>query len=48
MHATESLQRRTERQGRYWGTIPELAEDVHDLAGLGRVADLIFERNVEG
>jgi anion-transporting ArsA/GET3 family ATPase len=48
VRATESLQRRTERQGRYWGTIPELAEDVHDLAGLGRVADLIFERSVEG
>jgi anion-transporting ArsA/GET3 family ATPase len=47
VRATESLQRRTERQGRYWGTIPELAEDVHDLAGLGRVADLIFERSLE-
>jgi len=46
--ATGSLQRRTERQGLYWGTIPELAEDVHNLAGLGRVADLIFERSVEG
>jgi anion-transporting ArsA/GET3 family ATPase len=48
VRATESLQQRTERQGRYWGTIPELAEDVHDLTGLGRVADLIFERSVEG
>jgi anion-transporting ArsA/GET3 family ATPase len=44
---TETLQTRTERVGRYWGTIPELAEDVHDLAGLGRVADLIFEHGVE-
>jgi anion-transporting ArsA/GET3 family ATPase len=48
VRTTESLRRRTERLGRYWGTIPELAEDVHDLAGLGHVADLIFERSVEG
>ena len=47
VRTTESLRRRTERLGRYWGTIPELAEDVHDLAGLGRVADLIFEHSVE-
>jgi anion-transporting ArsA/GET3 family ATPase len=46
--STESLQRRTEHMGRYWGTIPELADDIHDLEGLGRVADLIFERGADG
>jgi anion-transporting ArsA/GET3 family ATPase len=43
----ETLQRRTEIRGRYWGTIPELASDVHDLAGLALVADLIFRPNAE-
>jgi anion-transporting ArsA/GET3 family ATPase len=44
---TAPLKRRTERRGRYWGTIPELADDVHDLSGLARVADLVFGRNGE-
>jgi anion-transporting ArsA/GET3 family ATPase len=39
---TAALKQRTEGRGRYWGTIPELAEDVHDLPGLARMADLIF------
>ena len=40
--ATRDLRAHTERSGRYWGSIPELADDVHDLAGLGRIADFIF------
>jgi anion-transporting ArsA/GET3 family ATPase len=44
---TAALKQRTEIRGRYWGTIPELADDVHDLAGLARIADLIFEAKDE-
>jgi anion-transporting ArsA/GET3 family ATPase len=46
-HVTAALKQRTERRGRYWGTIPELANDVHDLSGLAHIADLIFEPNGE-
>jgi anion-transporting ArsA/GET3 family ATPase len=42
-----ALKRRTESRGRYWGTIPELADDIHDLGGVARVANLIFGRNGE-
>jgi anion-transporting ArsA/GET3 family ATPase len=42
-YVTAALKQRTQKGGRYWGTIPELADDVHDLAGLARIADLIFE-----
>lgn len=42
-NATRSLRERTERSGRYWGSIPELADDVHDLLGLSRIAELIFD-----
>ena len=41
-HATAELRARIEQSGLYWGRIPELADDVHDLAGLARIADLIF------
>jgi anion-transporting ArsA/GET3 family ATPase len=44
---TASLKQHTESRGRHWGTIPELAEDVHDLAGLAHVADLIFRPDGE-
>lgn len=44
-HLTAALQRHTESRGRHWGTIPELAHDVHDLAGLAHVADAIFRPN---
>jgi hypothetical protein len=47
-HVTAALKQRAESRGRYWGTIPELAGDVHDLFGLARIADLIFEPNGEG
>jgi len=42
---TAALMQRTKRRGRYWGTIPELADDIHDLVGVARIADLIFEPN---
>jgi anion-transporting ArsA/GET3 family ATPase len=45
--STQSLRARTERQGRFWGCIPEFEEDVHDLVGLARVADQIVGRNRE-
>jgi hypothetical protein len=45
--STQSLRARTEGQGRFWGCIPEFEEDVHDLAGLARVADQIVGRNRE-
>jgi anion-transporting ArsA/GET3 family ATPase len=44
---TAALKQRTEGRGRYWGTIPELADDIHDLTGLARVAGFIFEPNAE-
>jgi hypothetical protein len=40
--ATRPLREAIERGGGFWGAIPELPEDVHDLAGLARVADAIF------
>jgi anion-transporting ArsA/GET3 family ATPase len=40
--ATAALRVWTEDQGRYWGRIPELSRDVHDLPGLARVARSIF------
>jgi hypothetical protein len=40
--ATRALREVIERGGGFWGAIPELPEDVHDLAGLARVADAIF------
>ena len=42
--ATGALQAWAEAEGRYWGRIPELPEDVHDLPGLARVAQSIFAR----
>jgi anion-transporting ArsA/GET3 family ATPase len=39
---TAALRTWAEQQGRYWGQIPELPEDVHDLTGLARVARGIF------
>ncbi len=41
-HATRALRDRIEAMDRYWGEIPELEGDVHDLAGLADVADWIF------
>ena len=39
---TAALRGVIEKQGSYWGAIPELADDVHDLAGLARIAHAIF------
>jgi anion-transporting ArsA/GET3 family ATPase len=39
---TAALRAAIEKQGGFWGTIPELAEDVHDLSGLARIARSIF------
>ena len=36
-----------EKQGSYWAAIPELADDVHDLAGLARIAQAIFGDEVD-
>jgi anion-transporting ArsA/GET3 family ATPase len=39
---TRALRERTEAQGRFFGTIPELPEDVHDLEGLAHVIRSVF------
>jgi anion-transporting ArsA/GET3 family ATPase len=39
---TAALRSAVEKQGSYWGEIPELAGDVADLAGLARIARAIF------
>jgi len=39
---TAALRGAVEKQGSYWGAIPELPGDVHDLAGLARIAGAIF------
>ena len=39
--SAQPLRERIEAQGRFWGCIPEFERDVHDLSGLGRVADRI-------
>ncbi len=37
-----TLRQRTDARGAYFGTIPELPGDVHDLAGLARVVDSVL------
>jgi anion-transporting ArsA/GET3 family ATPase len=39
---TAALRSAVEKQGSFWGAIPELSGDVHDLAGLARIARAIF------
>jgi anion-transporting ArsA/GET3 family ATPase len=39
---TAGLRDAIREQGGCWGAIPELPDDVHDLAGLARIADAIF------
>jgi anion-transporting ArsA/GET3 family ATPase len=46
--ATRELRRETEREGGFWGRIPELPEDVHDLPGLARVARAVFGGEAPG
>jgi len=43
----QPLRERIEAQGCFWGCIPEFEKDVHDLSGLGRVADRISDRDEE-
>jgi anion-transporting ArsA/GET3 family ATPase len=45
--SAQPLRERIEAQGCFWGCIPEFEKDVHDLSGLGRVADQIAGRNEE-
>ena len=39
--SAQPLRKRIEARGCFWGCIPEFEKDVHDLSGLGRVADRI-------
>jgi anion-transporting ArsA/GET3 family ATPase len=39
---TATLRGAVEKQRSFWGAIPELAGDVHDLAGLAQIARAIF------
>jgi anion-transporting ArsA/GET3 family ATPase len=39
--SAQPLRERIDAQGRFWGCVPEFERDVHDLSGLGRVADRI-------
>jgi anion-transporting ArsA/GET3 family ATPase len=45
--ALQPLRARTEAKQRYWGSIPELPEDVHDLDGLDHIGRLVFEAKTE-
>jgi anion-transporting ArsA/GET3 family ATPase len=45
--SAQPLRERIEAQGCFWGCIPEFEKDVHDLSGLGRVADRISGRDEE-
>jgi anion-transporting ArsA/GET3 family ATPase len=40
--AIAPLQTWAEREGCFWRQIPQLAQDVHDLEGLARIADHVF------
>ncbi len=42
--ALRSLRGRIEAAGRFWCTVPELDQDVHDLEALSRVAGLVWDR----
>ncbi|MFB3118636.1 MAG: ArsA family ATPase [Myxococcota bacterium] len=45
--SAQPLRERLEAQGRFWGRVPEFERDVHDLSGLGRVADRIAGKDEE-
>ena len=45
--SAQPLRERIEAQGRFWGRVPEFERDVHDLSGLGRVADRIAGKDEE-
>ena len=42
LQATGELRQAVRETGSFWASIPELSEDIHDLAGLGRIATEIF------
>jgi len=42
VQATGELRQAVRETGSFWASIPELSEDVHDLAGLGRIGAAIF------
>ena len=42
LRATRELRDEAEAKGSFWASIPELPDDVHDLAGLGRIAAEVF------
>jgi anion-transporting ArsA/GET3 family ATPase len=42
--STASLEKRARAGGLFLRRVPEMARDVHDLAGLGRMADHLFDR----
>jgi anion-transporting ArsA/GET3 family ATPase len=46
--ATRDLRRETLRSGGFWGLIPELPDDVHDLPGLARVSRAVFGEEAPG
>ncbi|HEX9814936.1 MAG TPA: hypothetical protein VGB31_08335, partial [Myxococcota bacterium] len=45
--SAQPLRERIEAQGCFWGCIPELERDVHDLSSLGCVADRIAGKDEE-
>lgn len=42
LQATGELRQAVREKGSFWASVPELSEDIHDLAGLGRIASEIF------
>ena len=45
--SAQPLRERIEARDCFWGCIPEFEKDVHDLSGLGRVADRIAGKDEE-
>lgn len=44
----EPLTERARQRNFVWRPVPELPHDIHDLEGLGRIADALFERETGG
>ena len=45
--ATSPLRERAQQKGYFWRPVPELPRDVHDLDGIARIANLVFETSRE-
>jgi anion-transporting ArsA/GET3 family ATPase len=45
--ATSPLRERAQRKGYFWRPVPELSRDVHDLDGLARIANFVFDSSGE-